>query len=285
MMSLLNPNVLKVSILLFLTGGIILAVVKDLKSSLFRNRKTFLLYMLGLLITFGLAGLFTSRNLFGPALLGNNVAIQIWFIAMGVLHLWLGNKIFEWKEENHVLMFFLFTCVSIFIGSIGFLFVVRYVGLGDLHFFFWSGVLLFFMPSILVLLYLSVFNIPRPVYQKWYYPEINKLTKPDKTELRNPVLLTLEIMKKPGGPVSQIRAKAPENMSFSRFFFHFVSDYNLHSPENPIAVKDKADQTYGWVFYTKTNFFSGWRFVNPEFTIVRSRFRENQVVLCKRMGL
>ena len=284
-MTLLNPNVLKVSIFLFLTGGIILAVAKDLKSTLFRNKKVFMLYMIGLLVTFGLAGFFTSRNMFGASLLGNNLAIQTWFILLGILHLWLGNRLFEWKEENHLLMFFLFSCVAILLGSIGFLFVIKYLGLGDLHFFFWSGVILFFTPAIIVLLYLSVFNIPRPVYQKWYYPEINKLTKPDKEELRNPVLLTLEIMKRPGGPVSKIKAKAPENMSFSRFFFHFVSDYNLHNPENPIAVKDKAEQTYGWVFYSKTNFLTGWRFVNPELTINRGGLRENQVVLCKRMGL
>jgi len=282
MMSVLNPNVIKVSILLFLTGGIILATIKDLKTTLFRSKKVFFLYILGLVVAFGLGGYFTSGDVFGSSMLVNNVAVQVWFIIIGSLHVWLGNKYFQWKEENHILMFLLFTCIAIFIGSISFLFVAKYLGLGDLYFFFWTNVLLFFTPFVVVLLYLSVFDIPSPVYQKWYCPEIKKLNLPDKEELRNPVLVTLQIIKKPGGPISLIKAKAPENMSFSRFFFHFVSDYNLHNPEKPILVKDKNDEPFGWIFFTKKNFLTGWRYINTELTINHNRLDENQVVLCKR---
>ncbi|MBN2484905.1 MAG: hypothetical protein JXB34_02920 [Bacteroidales bacterium] len=282
-MSLLGIDVIKVSAVLFLLGGSIIALSKELKQILFASKKKFFLYLLLLTVLFFIGGIFSIRQIIGDPLLGNNILIQIWLIIAGFIHIWAGNTLFKWNDAKKALHFFVFSLIASFWGSIVFLFTVRYLGLGDLQFFFWSNIVLFFFPYSLLMLVQSAFEIPTPIFERWYYPDKRKIARPEKDELRNPILVTLQLVKHPGGPTSKIKAKAPENMAFGRFFFHFVNDYNLHNPESPIAITDNNEKTCGWAFYSKSGIFGGWRSVNTEHSILNNRLKEDVIVLCERV--
>ncbi len=280
-MNLLSLKIFNVSILLFLIGGTIFALAKEVKSTLFAKKKNFFLYLLVMMVCFFIAGLFTAKNLFSSSpFVVNNILIQCWFLLSGILHLWLGNKLFEWKDDKKV-PFILFTLIFALFGSIVFLFTVKYLGKGGMEYFLWTGALMFVLPYVFVSLIESAFDVPTAMYDKWYFPDKRKVSNPDKDELRNPILITLELIKQPGGPTSRIKVKAPENMTFGKFFFHFVNDYNLHNPQSPIAVNDTEGNNFGWGFYTKPGFLRGWKSIRTENTVMHNRLKESQVVICE----
>jgi hypothetical protein len=280
-MSFFSLNVLNVSGLLFLVGAGIFVFAKELKNVLFANKKKFFLYLFINIVAFFIAGLFTLKVFVQGSLIINNLLIQIWILLIGIIHVWAGFSFFKWKEENKNVQFLVFTIIFGLIGSIVFLNTVKYLGIDGLQFFLWTGIVLFVLPFVFMLLAHAVFDIPAPIFERWYFPDQKKMSRPDRDELRNPILISLEIAKQPGGPISRIKAKAPENMTFGRFFYHFVNDYNLHNPEKPIAVKDSSGNNYGWGFYTKKGFLRRWNSIYTEHTITHNRFEENQIVICE----
>ncbi len=279
-MNLLSLKIFKVGVILFLFGGTIFALAKEVKSTLFANKKNFFLYLLVMIVCFFIAGLFTLKNLIGSSLVTNNILIQSWFLITGIIHYLLGNKLFKWKDDSKI-PFILFTIIFAAFGSIVFLYTVKYLGIGGMEIFLWSGALFFVLPYTFISLIESAFDVPTAMYDKWYFPDKRKISNPDKEELRNPILITLELVKEPGGPTSRIKVKAPENMTFGKFFFHFVNDYNLHNPQSPIAVNDTNGNNFGWGFYTKPGLLQGWKSVRTENTILHNRLKESQVVICE----
>ena len=265
-----------------IVAGVLIAFVAELKKVLFEKKKVILIYLLSLVVGFALAGFFTTRGLFGQKIMTNNIVIQVWFFILGSLHIWACLNVFNWKEEKMGLQISIFTIIVMLLGSTIFLNVNEHFGLDGMHYFFLTGFVAFIAPAFILLLVDAAVDIPMPLFTKWYYPDQRKMEKPEKDELRDPMLVALEIQKDPTGPVSVIKAKAPEQMSFGRFFYHFVNDYNLHNPQSPIAVHTDKGENYGWHFYIKGGFLQGWQLVNTEQTIVRNNFKENEVVVCKR---
>ncbi len=275
--------VMKSGLIMFIIGGIILSFVGRIKRIFTKDRKKGLLYLLCVVLVFGLTGLITYKWVISTLPLSKFITMQLIFLLAGVVHQWAMDKYFDWPEERHFWYKLLFTIAAGFIGVFAFSWVISLVGTLDFYYIFLSASIPFLIPFLVWETFVHALMIPVPVFKTWHYP-LRKLRDPVETDLRNPYVISLHFRKTPeSGDMTHFRVKAPEAMHFGTFFYHFINDYNASHPESKIEFFRGDDSGEGWVFYYKPRFFGWSRHVDPEFTVDRNGIRENDVVICQRV--
>jgi hypothetical protein len=274
---------LKESLVLFIVGTIILALNKGTKDLFGANRKKVLIYFLCSILIFALTGLLAIERLFSGSLLTNFVIMQSLMLVFGIVHLWVIGNLFEWDDERKNITQLIFTLVTVIYSLIGFINVTHYLGVSAFTYYFSSIGLTFFIGYFFRNIWERTIVFPEPVFLKWYYPLTRTVIQPEPDELRNPRIVSLLMDKTLNSAKSTIfKAKAPETMSFGKFFFLFINDYNLRTPESQISYKDANNQAYGWYFYVKPNFLGITRNINPELTVHANRIKEHSTIVCIR---
>jgi len=273
----------KICIILVVIGILFTSLIKPLKKLIGSQRKKVLIYFFCSILFFALTALFTLEKLINGPLIINFILLQITITIAGILHLYAMENTLEWSEENKNSAQLAFSFAVTIFGSASFLFISDLFGTPTLPFFFWSAFLSFYIGYFIRLLWIHTIQFPEPVYIKWYYPLSRVITLPDRDELRSPRIISLVLLKSSKSVTFTIfKAKAPDHMTFDKFFFHFINDYNLRSPESLIEIKDTLNQPYGWYFYTKPNFFGLSRNINPLLTIQANNLKEHTSIVCKR---
>ncbi len=274
---------LKESLVLFIVGTIILALHKGTKELFGANRKKVLIYFLCSILVFALIGLLTIEKLFSGSLLTNFIIMESLMLVFGIIHLWVIGNLFEWEEENKSITQLIFTLVTVLYSLIGFINVSYFLGTPTFTYYFSSIALTFFIGYFYRVKWDKTIQFPDPFFLKWYYPLTRTVSLPEPDALRNPRIVSLLMDKTLNSAKSTIfKAKAPETMSFGKFFFLFINDYNLRTPESQISYKDGNNQAYGWYFYVKPNFLGITRNINPELTVHANRIKEHSTIVCIR---
>jgi hypothetical protein len=261
----------------------LMALIKPLKNLMGSQRKKVIIYLLCSILFFALTSVLTFEKIIDGSLLSNFILMQIIIFIFGIIHLYAMETFFEWPEEKKNISQLAFSFVVTIFGSAGFLFIAIKWGTPTFSFFFWSTFLSFFIGYFIRLIWQNTVQFPEPVFIKWYYPISRVVSNPGPDELRNPRIISLILLKSTKSATSTVfKAKAPEHMTFDKFFFHFINDYNLRTPESLIEVKDSSNQPFGWYFYTKPNFFGLSRNVSPHLTIHANGIKEHTAIVCKR---
>lgn len=279
----MNLDTLQFSLIFLVLGTLLIVVFKKLKSVMTANGKRGFFYILAMALSFFCAGILTKEGLFEGSLVSNYILICAVFLIMGIFHVLALAKLLSWNISVKSFSQLVFTVVVVIVGSLAYLNASTYLAASNFHFFFLSCVILFFVPLAYNGMWKALVSFPVPIYQKWYYPLAKNISLPDTDELRNLRIISLEFHKSPASPKSVFKAKAPENMNFGKFFYHFINDYNHRSPESPIAYIDEANKAWGWSFYVKPNILSTTRNINPEYTVDANRIKENTTIICKRV--
>jgi hypothetical protein len=279
----MSKESLFISLILFIVGTIILSLHKGTKEIFSLNRKIVLIYILCSIIIFALIGLLTMEKIFSGLLVMNYIIIQGVVLGLAILHLYLIGNMLKWEEDNKYSTQLIFTLVTVIYSSIGYILVARNLGTPTFAYYFWIFALTYFIAYFYRFLWQKTVAFPTAVYQKWYYPMTRQVVIPDADSLRNPRIVSLFLDKNLNSAKPTIfKAKAPEFMSFGKFFFLFINDYNLRTPESQIEYKDANNQAYGWFFYVKPNFIGMTRSINPELTIQANRIKEHSTIMCIR---
>lgn len=281
----MNTSVLQFSLVFLVVGTLIMVVFKKLKLVISANGKKGMFYLLGMAALFFGAGFLTTENLLSGGFLSNFVLLGALFALFGVVHIIALNKLLSWEDDVRASSEIIFTIILLAVGILCFLNAAVLFGPEGFHFFFLSTLIFFLVPIFFSGMWNVLVTFPVPVYQKWYYPISRNISLPDNDELRNLRIVSLEFNKTLNSPKSVFKAKAPENMNFGKFFYHFINDYNYRTPEAPITYKDESNQPWGWSFYVKPNIFSTTRNIHPEHTILANRIRENTTIICQRVGV
>ena len=278
----MNPLVMKSGLILFILGGLLLSLVGKLKRIITQDRKKGILYLLAVLLVFGLIALVAYRGVVSALPLSQFIIMQLLFLAAGVAHQWAIDRHFNWPEEHHFWYKLLFTLAIAGIGSLTFSWVLSRVAPLALYYTFLPALLLFVIPFLVWETFIYALMIPVPVYKTWQYPT-RPLPDPVMEDLRNPRVISLHFRKDhQQEDMTHFRVKAPEGMHFGTFFYYFINDYNASHPESPIIPSSGRQQT-GWIFYHKPGFLSGPRHIDTEFTVHRNNIRENDVIICERV--
>lgn len=285
--NIMNGNMFKVSLGMFVFSAIIFGVVKKLRTVFNKNKKAAILYVLFILVTFALTALLSSKFVLNDTPLNSFIGIQLLFLALGILHLYVMNTFFPdlKKDKSQFFHEFLFTLIVLCIGLIVYMNVVNRFRPNFSFTFLGSG-LFFIIPFFFNKLYLFAFSIPVPVYKKWLYPLDNSIKDPTKNELTNPAVISFEFQKKHDiQETTNFRIKAPENMEFGKLFYFFINDYNERHPESTIEYLNPTNmQPQEWVFYFKPSWFGTIKHINFEKTVSNNHIYENKVIVCQRVN-
>ncbi len=283
--SLLNGDVQTISIIMLLCGASIIAFVKGVKKLITKDKKKTIIYLLVAALVFAILSLLSFENILSRRFMPNYITLQVLSLIAGIIHISALNKVFDWEEKNKWIAQLLFSLVVILIGSIIFIQVASRFGLKDMYYLFLTGTFTFIFPWLFKELFDNAMKIPLAVYKKWEYPLDAIYVQPKTQELKNPTFIKLEISKhKNEKNASKFMVKAPENMDFGKFFYHFINDYNQKHPESQIQYKaEDNSKNFGWIFYKKPRFIGFWKMVNIDQTINRNSIKENQVILCERV--
>lgn len=284
--SLLNSNVFKISLGFFFLGSILMGVVKKLRQIFTRNKKVTLLYLLFILITFGLVGLLSSSKVLNDTPLSSFIGIQVIFILLGILHLFTLKRFFPDLEEDKTNFFneFLFTVVIVLVGFFAYINVIDRFR-PDYSFTFLGAGICFMIPFLVNKLYQFAFNIPVPLYKTWSYPLDGTIKDPTKEELVNPAVISFEFQKAfDDKTITNFRIKAPENMEFGKLFYFFINDYNERHPESTVQFLDpNTQEPQLWNFYFKPNWYGSSTHIDYTRTVIGNNIKENDVIVCTRV--
>ncbi|WP_028291053.1 TssN family type VI secretion system protein [Olleya sp. ITB9] len=286
--SLLNGNAFKISILLFIVGSIIMMLFTKIRKTFSKQKKQSILYAIFILITFGLVGFISSSKILNDTAVNSFIGMQIVFLILGLLHLYILRKFFPALSEDKSDYFseFLFTIAITLIGLFAFLNVVTNFREG-INYTFLAASIPFIFPFMVYKLYEFSLLIPVPEYKNWFYPLEVDVKEPTKKELQNPLVISFEFKKNENLPdITNFRVKAPENMEFGKLFYFFINDYNERHPESQIDYLDQnTKEPNGWIFYKKPTWISSLRHINFSKTVLNNDIKEDYVIVCQRTNV
>lgn len=285
--NLVGGNIFKVSIGLVIISTLMMMLVSKLRKLFTQNKLKAILYALVSLVTFGIIGLLSSRQVLNDTPLSSFFAMEFLFLGLGIFHLYVLRKYFPDLSEDKSDFFseFFFTLIYVCIGLIALMQVVEKFR-PSFSYFFTSASILFVLPTLFYKMYEFAMLIPVPIYESWLFPLNIDIKDPTQEELTKPRIISFEFTKKKGDPeITNFRVKAPQSMEFGKLFYFFIVDYNERHPESTIEfLKKNNKKPYEWVFHFKPNSWSRIKHINHNRTIADNNIKENTVVTCRRVG-
>ena len=284
--TVLNSEIIKVNIGLFLVSTLIFTLIAKLRKVFTKNKKSAIVYALFILATFALTAFLSSSKVLNDVPLNSYYGIEILLFALGLLHLYVIRKFFPdlSSEASKFFPEFLFTLAYVCIGLIAFLQVVSRFR-PAFSYLFVSAALLFVLPLLFYKMYEFATQITLPVYESWPYPLGKEIKDPSPNELANPRVISFEFKKKENvDDITNFRVKAPKGMEFAKLFYFFINDYNERHPESEIEIlDDKTKKPSSWVFHFKPNWYSSIKHINFNQTISENNIHEDSVIICSRV--
>jgi len=286
--SIIQGDAFKLSLVFFVVGALIMILMTKLRKQFSQNKKSVIIYLIVVLITFALVGLLSSKKVLNDTPLNSYFGFQALFLLLGIGHIYVLKNYFQGISQNKSGFFteFLFTVVVACIGLIAFFNVVN-IFKAPFKFIFLASATAFIAPLLFYKLYVFATLIPVPVYKKWVYPFGENIKDPTAKELKDPLVISFEFRKKEHlSDVTNFRVKAPEAMEFGKLFYFFINDYNERHPESKIEFLDATNQeAQGWIFYFKPNWWSSIKHINFLKTISGNNIKEDNVIICQRVEI
>ncbi|WP_339702512.1 TssN family type VI secretion system protein [uncultured Marixanthomonas sp.] len=283
--SSLSPDLIKMAILFFVVGILMMVFMKGIKKLFSKKKKQLIVYILVIAAFFALTALLSNENVLNNIPLHTFIAFQIVFLLLGILHVYVCRQYFELLSEkpNSFWSEFIFTIAVNCIALIGFAFIVNMFK-PEYVFHFLGAAIWFLVPILVIKTYEFATSIPLPVYKKWFYPIGKHIKDPKDEELINPQVISFEFHKdEKTSELSNFRLKAPEKMAFGKLFYFFINDYNDRHPENKIVYINSENEPHGWVFYRKPKWYLGMKYIDYARTVDSNGIKEDNVIICQRV--
>lgn len=244
-----------------------------------KNLITGFIYSL-LLGLIGLMGLmFFDSNILWYYLLA-----QVWVLVLGVMF-WRGMKSnFTPYFDKTVATEWVFMLIPVVFGMTVFIYLFKVFNTNNMAWWFSTCFLCFFIPYMVDTAFRKFAAIPPEIYKVWYHPDDYEEPDFERMDLNKMFLIDIEFSKTPNDPtISNFKAKAPLEMVFSDWFVSFIANYNTKFDDSQIQYTNSEGEAHGWIFYTKGNFFTGRKYIDPDLTINANKIRENEAVVAKRV--
>ena len=241
------------------------------------------------------SALITSGGAYLASYVAENPFTVFWivgglFLLFGVIHVaFIHSRYFyAFKQStNKVLLAEILFGLSVILFSVAVFCSLQYF-LKDKNFLFYPvlmSTLLFFVPLLVFHAYEAAFSIPATVFPTWEFPLYRPIELPDDEGSERIVVIGFEIPKKNADQrKTYFRAKGPETMKLSEFFYHFVNEYNDRYSETTIDLTDHSDEPSEWWFHRKPKWYQTQKIYHPNMSVRENGIRENTVIVCERAG-
>ncbi|RAV29768.1 TssN family type VI secretion system protein [Sinomicrobium soli] len=271
-------------LLIVLAVAFILSMLFAARAPKFRKKKwKYFLYVLvmGVLITAFGAVLY---NLKSTTLNTRFVSFQVLMFLLGTGHLVVFHRLFARFDTEKMFQEIFMSFITALYAGCFMILVVAYFAEFRFIYYFSGSLLMFLVPTLVLILFETAVTIPARLYKRWFYPLNNKYPNPQITEMRNMILLNLVFHKKPNDRhMINFKVKAPRAMEFGRLFYYFINDYNDKHPNSQIYFKDGKNEPYGWYFHTKPRWFSSTNHIDPDESVDRNDMKDGDTIICQRI--
>jgi hypothetical protein len=231
----------------------------------------------------GLPGL-TGFMFFNSNILWFYIITQVWVLVMGWIFWRVMRNGFSPYFARTGITEWMWMLIPVVFGMMLFVYVFTVFNKNNMTWWFATAYLTFFIPYLVDLAFQKFAAIPPEIYKVWYHPSDYEEPDFERMDLSKMFLLDIEFSKYPNDPtISNFKAKAPLEMNFSDWFVSFIANYNMKFDESQIQYTNAEGEPHGWIFYTKGNFFTGKKYIDPDVTIKGNKLRENEAVVAKRV--
>ncbi len=146
-----------------------------------------------------------------------------------------------------------------------------------------GGLLMFYIPFIIIDTFARYLQIPNPVFKIWTYPRMQVQRDLDNINPDKLSVIELEVAKNSDDKVkSSFQIKAPFDIEFGFVFYKFINDYNYKFPETPFDHSGTEENQFGWSFYRKGGMFGGKTFIDPDLTLLNNKAKEYKTIVAER---
>lgn len=280
--NLLRPEIIICCIIIFITS-IVFKVINKAEAQINSKR---------VLITILLSALlFTCCGFWG---MNDGIYNGFWyFIVMILFNLGLGTLLVYLYEKKFLGVFtnkyaseILLMCVYCALGILGFSLIFNTFNDSGLGFSYASAAFFVWIPYFFKLALNALFEIQAPVYKVWYLDEYREEPDFDGVNIRNILLLSLDIVKDVNQKsASNIRVKAPVDMKFGEWFQSFILSYNEKYEDSPIQYKYLDGTSMGWIFYIKPTFWRGRKMIETNKSIAKNNLNEKLTIVASRVKI
>jgi len=217
---------------------------------------------------------------------GYYMAIQVYMLVGGIIHLVLMGNVFGWKNSFSFWEKLEMTLAIFFLNFLLAAAVIYFSPMKPFFLLFPTAAIVFFFPVLFHSIFDFAMAIPAEEYKNWYYPQKVEMPDMDKVDFTNSYVLTLEIRKRDNERTPTLmKFKAPlHNINFGDMFFMYLYEYNEKHREVPIEYMDASQKNYGWLFYVKPKHWWNSRImIDPSLTIRENKIKENGIIVPYRV--
>jgi hypothetical protein len=258
--------------------GLYLGLVKDASG----NKTKLILYLFVTGILISLLSLLGTRQ-FIRLSAGFFIVSYAWMLIIGILHLWLFEKIIPLENKNGGRI--LFTIAACCFGYVLFILSFKVFFKAPFPRLFFLPAFFFIVPTFVIIAFNYFEMIPVKVYKVWLFPAPGTLADPSDSEMTDPLIVNFEIRKQSSDDHTVFKAKAPRSMKLGRLFYFFIMDYNSRHPDNPIVISGGENEPFKWSFCLSAGLLAGKRRLDPEMSVSKNGIKENASVICERITL
>lgn len=209
---------------------------------------------------------------------------QVWCLLLGLLFWRIMKRRFSPYFTKTGATEWVFMFIPVTFGLTFFAFLFNAFSNAPVTFWFATCYLPFFIPYLADIAFRKYAAIPPEIYKVWYHPVDYEEPDFDRMDLSRIYLLDLEFSKTPSDTtITNFKAKAPLQMNFNDWFISFINNYNMKFEDSPIQYTNASGEPHGWIFYTKGNFFTGKKFIDPDVSVEGNKLKEGMVVVAKRV--
>lgn len=209
------------------------------------------------------------------------IATQAWLLILGILHVWLFEKLIDLENTNFSRILFTLAVCFFGYGLVTLSFKLFFDN--PFPFYYFLPAFFFLVPTFVKIAYDYFMKIPMKFYKAWNFPAPGTLADPTNSEMANPIIVNFEIRRQITDSKTIFKAKAPQGMNLGKLFYFFISDYNSKNPNSPIVIMNDDNKTGKWSFYQTTKMFKSKTHLDADISISENKIKENSSVICKRV--
>ncbi len=243
------------------------------------NVKRIILHLGLVVAVFGLLGLVGMMGMALPQ--RNYLALQLIFLFLGGMHIWLLYHWHSWSQKEKVLSEMLFTLTVTFLGGAVFLLVFQLLHRNGYEGPLAGALLAFPIPFFAHKVLILLVAIPSKIYKTWHYTDhliLPDIMPGESIKVRFRINRSMY-----DSDYAKFTIRAPMLMDFGSLFHSFLADYNEKNPHHMIHPNTR-EAPFCWFFYVKR----GWwkkKVIDPDKTVYANRLSDDITIDVKRIFL
>lgn len=201
-------------------------------------------------------------------------------LLLGFFHVKLMNRLSYSAVTKGSYKSFLFTVLIVLISII--LSGVLYFSV-KLNFTFLNFQLAFVLPVLIDQAYTAFLQIPPKEFKPWYFPLDGRIPVIDTINPSETIMIRFVLSKDPQSVTqTSFTLDSPVDIPLGQLFFNLIIKYNDTNSLSMIQYANKTNETYGWLFFTRTGWLRQKNFIDPDLSFQQNNIRPNEIIYAVR---